>query len=102
MHGYLKQRQFEFFSPGSTRRLTVSLSLTPSSVEAMEPDLTDTGAGIPDPLPGLLETVGGLYCKRPIQCLASSELLTPTPSPPGECAGGGRTHSLGGEGAGGQ
>jgi hypothetical protein len=26
------------------------------------------------------------YCKRPIKCLASSEILTsPTPSPPGEC-----------------
>ncbi len=30
--------------------------------------------------------VEGLYCRRPIQCLASSEILTPpTPSPPGEC-----------------
>jgi hypothetical protein len=51
--------------------------------------------------------VDGLYCKRPIQCLASSEILTPTPSPPGECVParlwcGGRTHSLGGEGVGGQ
>ncbi len=48
--------------------------------------------------------VEGLYCKRPIQCLASSELLTPPP--PGECVPrlwcGGRTHSLGGEGVGGQ
>jgi hypothetical protein len=44
--------------------------------------------------------VEGLYCKRPIQCLASSEILTPpppTPSQPGECvppafgAGGGHT-----------
>ncbi len=26
----------------------------------------------------------GLYCKRPIQCLASSEILIPTPSTPGE------------------
>ncbi len=26
-----------------------------------------------------------LYCKRPIQCLASSKILTPTPSLPGEC-----------------
>jgi hypothetical protein len=39
-----------------------------------------------------------LYCKRTIQCLASSELLTPhPPTPPGECvspafgAGGGHT-----------
>ncbi len=31
--------------------------------------------------------VEGLYCKRPIKCLASSEILTPhPPSPPGECA----------------
>jgi hypothetical protein len=29
--------------------------------------------------------VEGLYCKRPIQCLASSKILTPTPLPPGEC-----------------
>ncbi len=29
--------------------------------------------------------VEGLYCKRPTQCLASSEILTPQPSPPGEC-----------------
>ncbi len=41
--------------------------------------------------------VEGLYCKRPVQCLASSKILTPTPSPPGECvppafgAGGGQT-----------
>jgi hypothetical protein len=47
------------------------------------------------------------YCKRPVQCLASSKILTPTPSPPGECVPlrlwcGGRTHSLGGEGVGGQ
>jgi hypothetical protein len=44
-----------------------------------------------------LNSVEGLYCKRPIQCLASSEILTPHPSPPGECvsprldAGGGHT-----------
>ncbi len=43
------------------------------------------------------EKVEGLYCKRPIQCLASSAILTPHPSPPGECvtpafgAGGGHT-----------
>jgi hypothetical protein len=43
--------------------------------------------------------VEGLYCKRPIQCLASSKMFTPppTPSPHGECvppafgAGGGHT-----------
>jgi hypothetical protein len=53
-------------------------------------------------------TVEGLYCKRPIQCLASSEILTPRPLtarrvctlPRLWC--GGRTHSLGGEGVGGQ
>ncbi len=48
-----------------------------------------------------------LYCKRPIQCLASFKLLTPPPSPPGEClplafGAGGSTHSLGREGVGGQ
>ncbi len=32
-----------------------------------------------------LSSVEGLYCKRPIQCLASSEILTPPPTPPGEC-----------------
>ncbi len=32
-----------------------------------------------------VQTVEGLYCKRPIRCLASSEILTPTPSSPGEC-----------------
>jgi hypothetical protein len=31
------------------------------------------------------EGVEGLFCKRPIQCLVSSEILTPIPSPPGEC-----------------
>jgi hypothetical protein len=51
------------------------------------------------------ETVEGIYCKRPIQCLASSKVLTPTPltarrTPPAPTAGG--THSLGGEGVGGQ
>jgi hypothetical protein len=25
------------------------------------------------------------YCKRPVQCLAYSKILTPTPSLPGEC-----------------
>ncbi len=34
----------------------------------------------------LPKPVEGLYCKRPIQCLASSEILTPPPtSPAGEC-----------------
>ncbi len=52
--------------------------------------------------------VEGLYCKRQIECLASSEILTPPPTarrvcvlctpPPLWC--GGRTHSLGGEGVG--
>jgi hypothetical protein len=52
--------------------------------------------------------VEGLYCKRPVQCLASSEIFTPqhpltvrrvcTPRP--RC--GGRTHSLGGDGVVGQ
>ncbi len=28
---------------------------------------------------GLSSAVEGLYCKRPIQCLASSEILTPQP-----------------------
>jgi hypothetical protein len=51
--------------------------------------------------------VEGLYCKRPIQCLASSKILTPhsltarrvcTPLPLVR----GEDHSLGGEGMGGQ
>ncbi len=43
----------------------------------------------------------GLYCKRPIQCLASSKILTPHPLTAWRvCARGG--HSLGGEGVGGQ
>jgi hypothetical protein len=49
--------------------------------------------------------VEGLYCKRPIQCLASSEILTPPPltarrvcTPPPLVR---RTHWLGGEGVGG-
>ncbi len=53
----------------------------------------------------ILQDVERLYCKRPIQCLASSKILTPhpPPPPPGECVPsrlwcGGRTHSLGGEG----
>jgi hypothetical protein len=43
------------------------------------------------PPPPLLSSVSiatgveGLYCKRPIHCLASSEILNPHPSPPGEC-----------------
>jgi hypothetical protein len=48
-----------------------------------------------------------LYCKRQIQCLASSEILTLHPlttqrvcPPPAPMAGG--THSPGGEGVGGQ
>jgi hypothetical protein len=51
-------------------------------------------------------SVEGLYCKRPIQCLASSEILTTHPltarrvcTPRLWC--GGRTHSLGREGVGG-
>jgi hypothetical protein len=45
-----------------------------------------------------------LYCKRPIQCLASSKILTPTPSPPGEGvlgAGGGEDKLARGRGVGG-
>jgi hypothetical protein len=39
-----------------------------------------------------VECVGGLYCKRPIQCLESSELLTPHVYPPYAFgAGGGHT-----------
>jgi hypothetical protein len=38
--------------------------------------------------------VEGLYCKRPIQCLTSSEIFTPN------LWGGVRTHSLVGEGVG--
>jgi hypothetical protein len=52
-----------------------------------------------------LTPVEGLYCKRPIQCLASFKILTPHPltarrvcTPRLLC--GGRTHSLGGEGVG--
>jgi hypothetical protein len=34
----------------------------------------------------IFPTVERLYCKRPIQCLASSKILTPpTPTLPGEC-----------------
>jgi hypothetical protein len=55
---------------------------------------------------------GLLYCKRPIQCLASSEILTPhpltarrvcctPPPPPPLVRGVGHTH-IGGEGEGGQ
>jgi hypothetical protein len=29
----------------------------------------------------IAETVEALYCKRPIQCLASSDILTPPPHP---------------------
>jgi hypothetical protein len=43
--------------------------------------------------------VEGLYCKRPIQCVASSEILTLTARQ--VCTGGG-THSLDGEGVVGQ
>jgi hypothetical protein len=53
--------------------------------------------------------VEGSNCKRPIQCLASSKILTPHPLTAQwvECVPprlwcGGRTHSLGGEGVGGQ
>jgi hypothetical protein len=58
------------------------------------------------PLSFWLSTVEGLNCERPIQCLASSKILTPqtltarrvgTP----RLWSGGRTHSLGGEGVGG-
>jgi hypothetical protein len=56
----------------------------------------------------IIKRVEGLYCKRPIQCLASSEILTPHPSTPGvHCtpppafgAGGGHTRWV--EGVGGQ
>jgi hypothetical protein len=52
-------------------------------------------------------TVEGLYCKRPIQCLASFEILTPHPLTARRFCTlrlwcGWRTHSLGGEGVGGQ
>ena len=31
---------------------------------------------------GIHFSVEGLYCERPIQCLASSEILVPHPAPP--------------------
>jgi hypothetical protein len=50
----------------------------------------------------LVQTVEGLYCKRPIQCLASSEILTPPPPhrppnvyPPPLARGGGHTRWVG-------
>jgi hypothetical protein len=46
-------------------------------------------------------TVEGLYCKRPIQCLASFEILTLQPLTARRVRGAVRTHSLGGEGGGG-
>jgi hypothetical protein len=55
----------------------------------------------------MLLIVERLYCKRPIQCQASSKIFTPPPPTlPGECVPprlwcGGRTHSLSGEGGGG-
>jgi hypothetical protein len=75
------------------------------AIQAKSPSATIV-AGLQLPLPDQLPE--GLYCKRPIQCLASSEILKPPPpppSPPGECVTlrlwcGGRTHSLGGEGVG--
>ncbi len=64
-------------------------------------ELTKPGAWIGN-------SVEGLYSKRPIQCLASSVILTPhtltagecVPRPPAPKAGGGHMHSLGGEGVG--
>ncbi len=56
----------------------------------------------------MVRPVERLYCKRPIQCLASSKILTPPHHPTAWrlCTPrlwcGGRTHSLGGEGVGGQ
>jgi hypothetical protein len=55
----------------------------------------------------MVQSIERLYCKRPILCLASSKILTPTPltarrvcsTPRLWCWG--RTHSLGGEGGGG-
>ncbi len=52
-------------------------------------------------------SVEGLYCKKPIQCLTSSKILTPHPlSARQVCTPrfwfGGKTHSLSGEGLGGQ
>jgi hypothetical protein len=77
----------------------------------------------PTPPAGIVYDVERLYCKRPILCRASSKILTPHPltarrvcTPPrlwcggrthslgekGEGGQGGRTHSPGGEGKGGQ
>ncbi len=47
------------------------------------------------------DCVEGLYYSRPIQCLASSEILTPPPPHRPASVVRGRTHSLGGEGVGG-
>ncbi len=53
------------------------------------------------------ESVEGLYCKRPIQCLTSSKILTPHPlsvrrvcPPPSFGAGGGHTRRAGKGGGG--
>ncbi len=48
--------------------------------------------------PAQFSGVERLYCKRPIQCLASSKIF---PHCPASVWGGGRTHSLGGQGGGG-
>ncbi len=47
----------------------------------------------------ILVPVERLYCKRPIQCLASSKILTPPPPSTPSRPGGG-PYSLGGEGGG--
>jgi hypothetical protein len=46
-----------------------------------------------------IDCVEGLYCKRPIQCMASSEILTPHPLTARRVCGG--AHSVGGEVVGG-
>ncbi len=114
----LQQTIFDWVIIGGCTIVTISLRLNLDQLEILKKSymtplyliivvfpkfdqLTATGMAI---------CVEGLYCKRPIQCLTSSKILTPHPPhcpasvypPPPTIGAGGGTHSLGGEGVGGQ
>ncbi len=80
------------------------LNIQPEGIFRVWPEL----AFSPGPGNWSVPCVEGFYCKRPIQCLASSEIFAPHPltarrvcTPPPLVRCGVRTHSLGGEGEGG-
>ncbi len=101
--GVLNRYEYSFYIDGPPPGPLLYCTQEQYSSLMNPPEVSLTNFNSEDKIPWSVER---LYWKRPIQCLASSKILTPTPHRPASvypqlwC--GGRTHSLGGEGVGGQ